>query len=93
MANSFLAQANTSSDVSREYLGRPISAGVFWGGGRGGAVMPPYGSRAKPWWGPGGKATGSPKNLVLRNHLLLIKIYPSQPVMKLIQCIFFKNLA
>ena len=32
--------------------------------------------------GPGGKAPRSSKNLVLWNHLLLIKIYPQQPVMK-----------
>ena len=36
---------------------------VTGGGGGGGAVlMPPYGSRAKPWCGrPGGKAPGSYK--------------------------------
>ena len=29
------------------------------GGGEGGVLMPPYGSRAKPWCGrPGGKAPG-----------------------------------
>ena len=57
------------------------------------AVMPPYVSRAKPWWGPGGKAPEISKDLVLWNHLLLIKLYPPLPMIKLIQCIFFKNLA
>ena len=55
--------------------------------------MPSYGSRAKSWWGPGGEAPGSSKDLVLKNHLLLIKIYLPQPVMKLIQHIFFKILS
>ena len=49
-----------------------------------GAVMPLYGCRAKPWWGPCNKAPGGSKDLVLWDHLLLIKIYPQQPVMKLI---------
>ena len=34
-------------------------------GGLEGAVIPPYGSRAKPWWRPGGKASGNSKDLVL----------------------------
>ena len=43
---------------------------MFWGdqfqqGVREGAVMPPYGSRPKPWWGPGGKAPGNSKDLIL----------------------------
>ena len=33
-----------------------------------------YGSRAKPWWRPGGQVPGSSKDLVLWNHLLFIKI-------------------
>ena len=53
-------------------------------------AMPPCGFMAKPWWWPDSKAPGSSKDLVLWNHLLLIKIYPSQPVMKLVQHIFFK---
>ena len=43
-------------------------------------------------WGPGGKAPGSSKDLLLWNHLLFIEIYPPQPVMKLIQRIFSKIL-
>ena len=58
-------------------------------GGGGGAVMPPYGSRAKPCREPGSKAPRNFKDLVLWNHLLLIKIHPPQPVVKLIQHIFF----
>ena len=48
------------SYVSRNVLGGTISAGGF-----GEAVMPPYGSWAKPWWGPGSKASGSSEDLVL----------------------------
>ena len=51
--------------------------------------MPLYGCRAKPWWGPCNKAPGGSKDLVLWDHLLLIKIYPQQPVMKLIEQFFF----
>ena len=70
---------------------------MFWGdqfqqGVWEGAVMPPYGSRPKPWWGPGGKAPGNSKDLILWNHLLLIEIYPPQPVMKITQRIFSKIL-
>ena len=54
-------------------------------------VMPPCGFMAKPWWWPDSKVPGSSKGLVLWNHLLLIKMYPSQPVMKLVQHIFFKS--
>ena len=54
--------------------------------------MPPYGSRPKPWWGPGGKAPGNSKDLILWNHLLLIEIYPPQPVMKITLRIFSKIL-
>ena len=79
------------SNVSRDFLGRPISAGGLERRGEG-AVLPRYGSRAKPWWGPGSKAPRSSNDLVLWNHLLLIKIYPPHPVMKLIQHIFFKNI-
>ena len=40
---------------------------IFWGdrfqqGVWRGAVMHPYGSRAKPWWRPGGKASRSSKD-------------------------------
>ena len=39
---------SASSDVFRDFSGRLISAwGLGW------FVMPPCGSRAKPWWGPG----------------------------------------
>ena len=57
------------------------------------AVMPLHGSRAKFWWGTGDKALRNFEDLVLSNQLLLIKIYPLQPVMKLIQRIFFKIFA
>ena len=57
------------------------------------AVMLLHGSRAKIWWGTGGKALRSFEDLVLSNQLLLIKIYPLQPVMKPIQRIFFKMFA
>ena len=63
MANSSLAQANTSSDVSREHLERPISAGVFLGGGGEGCDTPLW-IQVKALVGPGGKATGCSKNLV-----------------------------
>ena len=54
-------------------------------------LMSPYGSRAKPWSErPGDKAPGSSKDLVLWNHLFLVKIYPMQPVIKLIQHSFFQ---
>ena len=37
----------------------------IWGEGSGKwAVMPPYGSKIKPWWRPCGKAPGSSKDLV-----------------------------
>ena len=49
-------------------------------------------SRTKPWWGTRvGKVPVISKNLVLWNHLLLIKIYPPQPLMKLIQSLFFQK--
>ena len=60
-----------------------------WRGGE--AVIPPYGSRANPFWGPEGKAPGSSKDLALWNHLLLIQIYLPQPVMKLVQHNLFAN--
>ena len=70
-----------------------LSTGFFFfGGGGGGGVMPHNGSRAKSWWGPGSKAPESSNDLVLWDRLLLIKAYPPQPVMKLIQHIFFKIL-
>ena len=76
---------------------------IFWGDflwgfqqgvwGEWGTVMPPYGwVYAKLWLGPGGKAPGNSKDLVLWNHFLLIKIYSPQPVMKLIQHFFSKIL-
>ena len=38
------------------------NSGLGGGGEAGGVLMPPYGSRAKPWCGrPGGKAPGSYK--------------------------------
>ena len=40
--------------------------------------------------GPGGKPPRSSKDLVLWNHLLLIKLYLPQPVMELIQSLFSK---
>ena len=52
----------------------------------------PLWSGAKPWWRPGSKDPRSFKDLVLWNHLLLIKIYPPQPVMKLIQHVFFSKI-
>ena len=51
-----------NSDVSRDFFGRATSTE---GLGRGGAVMPPYMSRAKPWRGPGSKTSGSSKDFVL----------------------------
>ena len=53
-------------NVSRDFLGRPIVAGGYGEGG-GGTVHPSYGSRAKPWWGPCGKAPRSSKDLVLKS--------------------------
>ena len=50
-----------NSDVSRDFFGRPTSTE---GLGREGVVMPPYGSRAKPWWGSGSKSPGSSKDFV-----------------------------
>ena len=68
------------------FLGRTISVGDL-----GGALMLPHGSRAKPWWGTCVKAPRGPKDSILWNHLLLLKIYPQQPAMKLIHsvCVFF----
>ena len=75
-----------NSDVSRVFLDRPISAGDLGEG----TVMPPTKSSGKSLGGgPRSKAPGNYKNLVLQNHLLLIKIYPPQSVMKLIQHVFF----
>ena len=54
--------------------------------------MPPYGSRTKLWWGPGSNIPRSPKELLLWNRLPLIKIYTPQPVMKVIQHIFFSKI-
>ena len=66
--------------------------GIFWGDRfQQGDVMLPYWSRAKPWWGPGSKTPRSSKHLVLWNQLLLIKMCPPQPVMKLIQRTFFQK--
>ena len=48
------------SDISRDFLGDQFQKGV----GREGVVMPPYGSRAKSWWGPGSKVSRSSKDLV-----------------------------
>ena len=55
------------SDVSRDFLGKPISAGDL----RGKAEMSPYESRGKPWWGPDSNALGSSKYLVIWNHFWL----------------------
>ena len=66
-----------------------ISAGGLGGVGDCDAPLWVY---AKLWLGPGGKAPGNSKDLVLWNHFLLIKIYPPQPVMKLIQHFFSKIL-
>ena len=74
------------------YLGIFFGDWFHLGGGVGELVMHSYGSRAKPWWGPDGKAPESSKVLILWNILLFIKIYPSQPVMKLIQYIFFSKI-
>ena len=60
-----------SSNVSRRFWGRPISAGV-WGGDRGGKVV--YATlwvQGKVWWGISGKAPRSSMNLVLWNHFSL----------------------
>ena len=52
----------------------------------------PHGFRAKVWWRTRvGKVPVSSKDLVLGNHLLLIKAYSPQPLIKLIQHPFFKN--
>ena len=58
------------SDVSRDFLGRPISAVSLWVES-GGAVILPYG-------GSDNKASRSSKDLVCWNHLLLIEIHPPQ---------------
>ena len=58
----------------------------------GGGCDTPDRSRTKPWWGiTVGKVSVISKDLVLRNHLLLIKIYPPQTHMKLIQHPFFQK--
>ena len=54
--------------------------------------LPTMGPRQSPGEGPGRKGPKSLKDLVLWNHLLLIKIYPPQTVMKLIQHLFSKIL-
>ena len=72
------------------FLENQFQQGGGWGDQ---AVMAPYGSKAQKalvgtTWQSSWKFQGfsTPK-------LLLIKIYPPQPVMKLIQGIFSKNLA
>ena len=55
----YLKSLNSSVTHPNIFFGRSISAG-----GLEGAMMSPYGSRAKPWWESGGKALGSSKNLV-----------------------------
>ena len=57
-----------------------------------GFAMLPYGSKEKPWCRPGSKAPRRSKSLELWDHLLkytMIKIYPSQSVIKLILFFFF----
>ena len=47
--------------VQRFFGETDVSRG--FGGGRE-AVMPPYGFKAKHWWGPGGKAPGRSRDLL-----------------------------
>ena len=67
-----------TSDISRDFLWRLISAEGFGGGCN------------TPVWVQD-KAPKCSKDLFLWHHLLLIKIYPPQPVMKLIQYFFFQK--
>ena len=68
------------NDIFKDSLWRPNSKG---------GLMPPLWVQGKSLVGrPGTKAPGSSKNLVLWNHLLLIKIYPPKPVLRLVQHIY-----
>ena len=79
-------------------LRRPVSKedlGEGWAGGS--ALWYPL---TVPWQSPGYdkaakllEAPISSKDLVMWNHKLLIKIYPPQPAMKLIQHMFSKTLS
>ena len=84
---SLLWKADTTSDVSRDFGEVADFSRGFFGGG---SVMLPCGFSAKPWWGPGSKTPRSSKDLVLWKYLLLIKICPPKPVMKLIHYICSK---
>ena len=52
-----------SSNVSRRFWGRPISAGVWGGDGK--VVHATLWVQGKVWWGLSGKAPRSSMNLVL----------------------------
>ena len=57
-----------------------------------GSFDTPDGFSTKPWWGTTvGKVPVSSKDLLIWNHLLLIKIYSQQPLIKLIQHPFFQK--
>lgn len=60
LLDDILIYTSTASDVSRDFLKKPISAGDLGKGG--GAVIPPMGPghRAKPWWDQATKLTETP---------------------------------
>ena len=82
--------------MTRDFLGRPISTRFGREGRLGGALWYPL---MDPGQSPGDDNTAklpeapiSSKELILWNHKLLIKIFPPQPIMKVIQHIFPKIL-
>ena len=95
----FSYYSSKGSDASRYLLGRTISAAGLrcvcvsvWEVGGGGPTDAPLWVQDKTLVGSRLLNTGSSKDLLLWNHLLLIKIYPLKPIMKLIQLIFFSKM-